>query len=150
MEDAKVVGLIRRMRHDLGNHLQVIGGYAELGRIGELCEYIALISEDMNYEKPIFEKLEPEAALYFFQMTLFARDLGIILRYGNLDLKSSRRLREENEPYKSLVAVAEQLGEADDEDPVVYLSLTQEDLGVRMLFECDQLPSKHLEVWIQE
>ena len=30
MEDAKVVGLIRRMRHDLGNHLQVIGGYAEL------------------------------------------------------------------------------------------------------------------------
>ncbi len=150
MEDAKVVGLIRRIRHDLGNHLQVIGGYAELGRIGELREYIALISEEMVYERPIFEKLDAESSLYFFQVTLFARDLGIILRYGNMDLKSCHLLRKENEPYKSLAEISEQLGESIDEDPIVYLSLAQEALGVRMIFNCDQLPSQSLEVWIQE
>lgn len=150
MEDAKVVGLIRRMRHDLGNHLQVIGGFAELGRIGEMQEYIDLISEDMTAERLIFEKLEPEAALYFFQLTLFARDLGIILRYRDLELKSSRGVRRENEPYNSLAKVAELLGDADDEDPVVYLSLVQEEQGVRMIFECDRLPANCMEVWIQE
>lgn len=149
MEDAKVVGLINRLRHDLGNHLQVISGFADLGRVSDLREYIKQVSEELASERIIFEKLDSDPALYLFQVILFARDLGILLMYRDLELKSHQPLVQSNEPFKSLAVVAEQLGET-DEDPVVVLSIEDQDQGIRMLFESEQLAEGRTEVWLKE
>ncbi|HWP97206.1 MAG TPA: Spo0B domain-containing protein [Syntrophomonadaceae bacterium] len=149
MEDAKVVSLIRRLRHDLGNHLQVISGFAELGRVQDLRDYIKDVSEEMAGERIVFEKQEPEPALYLFQVILFARDLGILLKYRDLELATYQPLIKGNEPFKSLAQVAEQLGEL-DEDPVVLLSIKDEEQGIRMIFECEQLTKGPIEVCLKE
>lgn len=149
MEDAKVVDLIRRMRHDLGNYLQVIGGYAELGRTREISAYVGQINAGMISERLLFEKAVPEAALYLFQVLLFAHELGILLRYKDIQLQSHHRLIEQNQPYRALADIADQLNDMDD-DPEVQLSFTESEQGILMVFECEQLAGGRVEVWLKE
>lgn len=149
MEDSKVVELIRRLRHDMGNYLQVISGYADLGRLDEVKAYVAQISSIMASERVIFEKLAPPTSLYLFQVLLFAHELGIILKYKDLQLKGHQLLLKENEPYNALAQVADQLGEV-DEDPVVYLSLLEQAGGLLMVFACEHLSEGQVEVLIRE
>lgn len=149
MEDAKVVDLIRRMRHDLGNYLQVIGGYAELGRTKEISAYVGQINAGMMSERLLFEKTAPETALYLFQVLLFAHELGILLRYKDLQVQSHQRLLEQNQPYRALADIADQLNDMDD-DPYVYLSFKESEQGLLMVFECEHLPGGPVEVWLEE
>lgn len=149
MEDAKVVDLIRRMRHDLGNYLQVIGGYAELGRTKEISAYVGQINSGMVAERLLFEKTAPEAALYLFQVLLFAHELGILLKYKDLQLQSHHRLLEQNQPYTALADIADQLSDMDD-DPEVLLSFNESQQGLLMIFECEQLAGGRVEVWLKE
>lgn len=149
MEDAKVVDLIRRMRHDLGNYLQVIGGYAELGRTKEISAYVGQLNAGMISERLLFEKTAPEVALYLFQVLLFAHELGILLRYKDIKLQSHHRLLQQNQPYRALADIADQLNDM-DEDPEVQLSLTESEQGILMVFECEQLAGGRVEVQLKE
>ncbi len=136
MEADQMVGLLRRMRHDFANHLQVISGYVELGWEERLTAYIHSIIEDLNQERVIFETVEAEAALYFYEQLLMIKDLGIILTYEDLEIESLQILKKNNEPFNSIAAMQHDL-QAQDDEPLIYLSIYEGATGIDLLFSCD-------------
>lgn len=106
MKDEQVVQLLRQIRHDFGNHLQVISGYLDLGRSDEIRNYIHSLVEEMAEERVIFSSPTPEAALYFYQQLLMARERGINMRYQDLSVSSVEVLEKNEEPLQSVTKVA--------------------------------------------
>ena len=70
MEAAEMVSMLRRVRHDYANHLQVISGYLDLGWKDQLSAYIREIIAGLNQERIIFDSLPPDDALYFYKQFL--------------------------------------------------------------------------------
>lgn len=149
MDAAKSVELLRRIRHDYANHLQVISGYIELARYQEVKDYIAAMVEEMSEERKVFESLDPEAVLYLFEKMLSVRDLGIILKYDELEISNTRILENHNEPDKTLKSLLERLGKPDSE-PVVYLSLYEDKQELEMIFDCEDFGDKPVRIRIKE
>ena len=145
METERAVDILRRVRHDFGNYLQVILGYIDLKRPEQARDYILGVVEDLASERIIFENLEEEAVLYFYQQLLMARDLGIILRYKELGRISWAVLQGKNEPFTTLESLSRKFWAMED-DPVVNLSLYGTEDGVRMLFAWQQPEPGQLEV----
>ncbi|MGS0765155.1 Spo0B domain-containing protein [Syntrophomonas curvata] len=143
METERAVDILRRVRHDFGNYLQVILGYIDLKRPEQARDYILGVVEDLASERIIFENLEEEAVLYFYQQLLMARDLGIILRYKELGRISWAVLQGKLESLSRKFRAME-------DDPVVNLSLYGTEDGVRMLFAWQQPEPGQLEVIIEE
>ena len=137
MDSEQMVAVLRRLRHDFGNYLQVILGYIDLGRPERAKSYILDIVEELATQRNIFESLEAEAALYFYQQLLMARDLGIILQYNELHIRSWTTLKKQNQPFSSLTSLLPELNGTDD-DPIINLSLSESEAGVTMLFEWAQ------------
>lgn len=138
MENHKVIDLLRRVRHDFGNHLQVISGYLELGMNEQLREYVAEVVEEVSCQRVIFENLEADAALYMYEQCLQAKDLGINLQFEDIDIKSVEILKARKQPYQSIVLVQEELN-LGDEDLRLYLSIYEDEKGVDLLYSCKQL-----------
>lgn len=136
MEASQTVSLLRRMRHDFANHLQVISGYLDMGWEERLASYIRSIITELNQEKIIFEAVEAEAALYFYEQLLMIKDMGIILIYEELDVQSVQVLMAGNEPANSIAAMRADLPAGDDE-PIVYLSIYEGETGIDLLFASD-------------
>jgi sensor histidine kinase regulating citrate/malate metabolism len=111
MKEEQVVQLLRNIRHDFGNHLQVISGYLDLGRSDAIREYINSLVEEMAEERIIFNSQTPEAALYFYQQLLMARERGINMRFQDLQVSSIKVLEKHQEPLQSIIKAAAQ---ADD------------------------------------
>ena len=65
MNGEQVIQLLRQLRHDFGNHLQVISGYLDLGRSAEVKRYIQSLAEEMGEERIIFETCSPDTAFIF-------------------------------------------------------------------------------------
>lgn len=149
MEAEQAVDILRRLRHDFGNYLQVILGYIDLERPEQARKYILAVVEDLASERIVFENLEGEAALYFYQQLLTARDLGIILRYKELDSIPWTILQRKNEPFKTLESISQKFRAMED-DPLVNLSLYGIEDGVKMLFDWQQPEPGRLEVFIEE
>lgn len=149
MDAPKIVNLIRRIRHDFANDLQVILGYIDLNRPQEAKRYISGIIEEMAVERTIFEKVEAEMALYFYQQMLLATELGVLLRYEKIEIKSLNKLQELNEPYQSLTSITRDFRYADDE-PVIDLSLYEKDNTINMVFACDRFENNPVLVSIKE
>lgn len=149
MDAAKTVELLRRIRHDYANHLQVISGYVDLARYQEVKDYIAAMVEEMSEERKIFESMECEAVLYLYEKVLSARDLGIILKYDELKISSARILENNYEPDKTLSSLSEQLGKLNSE-PIVYLSLYQDGRELEMIFDCEHFGDMPIRVRIKE
>ncbi|SFD57927.1 stage 0 sporulation protein B (sporulation initiation phosphotransferase) [Lentibacillus persicus] len=67
MEEEKVIELIRHYRHNLMNHLQIIHGYASMGKTDKVQQkinnYIAYLEE----ERKLVNLNAPAFALYFLQ-----------------------------------------------------------------------------------
>lgn len=136
MEAARMVSLLRRVRHDYANHLQVIGGYLELGWEEQLRSYIKEIIAQINQERIIFESLAAQDALYFYEQLLTIRDMGIIIVYEDLDVKSSTYLKEHNEPATS-IAILQSDSPPQEDETVVYLSIHENETEIEMFFNCD-------------
>jgi len=136
MEAAQMVNLLRRVRHDYANHLQVISGYLELGWEEQLRSYIQDIITQINLERIIFESVAPQDALYFFEQLLTIKDMGIILVYDDLDVKSTQYLKDHNEPVNSIAALRADIAQGED-DTVVYISIHEDETGIEMYFGCD-------------
>ena len=81
MEAEQMVDLLRRVRHDFANHLQVISGYLDMEQPARVKQYLSAVMEEIIAERLIFESQQGEAALYFYEQMLSAYDLGITLRY---------------------------------------------------------------------
>ncbi|NLV20437.1 MAG: hypothetical protein GXY49_00355 [Syntrophomonadaceae bacterium] len=136
MEAAQMVNLLRRVRHDYANHLQVISGYLELGWEEQLRSYIQDIITQINQERIIFESVAPQDALYFYEQLLTIKDMGIILVYDDLDVKSTQYLKDHNEPVNSIAALRADIARGED-DTVVYISIHEDETGIEMYFSCD-------------
>ncbi len=149
METEQMIATLRRLRHDFGNYLQVILGYIDLNRPEKAKSYILDIVEEMAAERNIFERLEPEAALYFYQQLLMARDLGIILKYKELRISSWAILKKQNQPFSSLTSLLPEFNGMDD-DAIINLSLFESEAGATMLFEWEQPQVGTLEVSVKE
>ncbi|ABI68911.1 Spo0B domain-containing protein [Syntrophomonas wolfei] len=150
MEAKHSMEILRRVRHDFANHLQVVSGYLELGRCQQVKEYIAEIVMDMAEEKKIFEAgLSAKEALYFFEKTLTARELGIILRYEDLEVNSLDLSRLNHELDEALHELSSQL-KGREEEPVVYLSVYNSEEEITMLFSCTMLAQSPVKISIKE
>lgn len=136
MEAGQMVSLLRRMRHDFGNHLQVISGYQEMGWQEQLTDYIRSIVADLNQERIIFEAVGPEAALYFYEQLLMIKDMGIILVYEDLEIESVQLLQANHEPLNSITAMRPNIPVGDDEN-LLYLSIHENETHIDMFFSCD-------------
>ena len=124
MEAEQIVSLLRRIRHEYGNDLQVIGGYIDLNRLEQAREYIHAVVEQHNQERMLFDSLPAEAALYFYQQALSCRDLGVILRYKDCRVDSHAIFEKRQEPYQSLKRLAEKNAFRLDREPYIYASIT--------------------------
>ena len=133
MDAEFMVGLLRRMRHDFANHLQVISGYLQLGQPDQVQEYLQTLMEGLDAERAIFASLPAPASLYFYEQLLKAYDLGITLRFEDIDLKSWELLRVNGEPGASLQLIKRELNQP-EEDQVVYLSIYEEAEGIDLLY----------------
>ncbi|HBK52461.1 Spo0B domain-containing protein [Syntrophomonas wolfei] len=150
MEAKHSMEILRRVRHDFANHLQVVSGYLELGRCQQVKEYIAEIVKDMAEEKKIFEAgLSAKEALYFFEKTLTARELGIILRYKDLEVNSLDLAKLNHKLDEVLNELSDQL-KGREEEPVVYLSVHNNEEEITMLFSCTMLAQSLVRISIKE
>lgn len=149
MQDEKVVGIIRRMRHDFGNHLQVILGYLELERPREVKDYIHSLIDEMQAERAIFEHLPEQVALYLYQQVLMAADLGLILHFRELKITSCELLQMNNEPVTTLRRIGPVL-QSNDEEPLVEVSLFGGEGEMVMVINSQHLETSPLSVSIRE
>jgi hypothetical protein len=150
METGQMVNLLRRVRHDYANHLQVISGYLELGWEEQIKSYIKEIINQLNQERIIFESVAPEDALYFYEQLLKVRDMGIILVYDDLDVKSARCLKDNNEPVNSIIVLQKDIPPGEDDDPVLYISIHEEETAIEMYFSCDSWAEESRQIRIDK
>ncbi len=150
MEAKKSVDIVRRMRHDFANHLQVISGYMELGRYQSAKDYIVEIVKEMTAEKEIFEAgFPPRETLYLYNKALTAYNMGIILKYGELEIDSRVLDRLDQKIDEALNDISRQLGER-EEEVVVGLSIHSEEKGIALLFSCASLSRDPMKISIRE
>ena len=149
MDTEQMVEILRRVRHDFGNNLQVVLGYIDLNRPQQARKYILDIVKELSAERNIFECQEAKLALYLYKQMLMARDLGIILRYKELEIYSYNILESHNEPFKTLASISPGLRDR-DEDSMVDLSLYDEEGKVKMLFAWQKPEAGDLKVIIEE
>lgn len=128
-----MVDLLRRVRHDFANHLQVISGYLQLDQPEQVQDYLHKILDDMAAERIIFQSLPGAASLYLYDQLLAAYDQGITLRFEDIELESWELLKANGEPAAGLAVLKQDLNAADD-DQIVYLSIYEEEKGIDLLF----------------
>lgn len=116
MDTDRTVALIRKMRHDFSNHLQVISGYLELNHPEKAQQYVTRLILDSGDERAVFEIDKGDVILYLFEQLLNARDYGIKISYKNIDLSSVEPLMNRNEPLNTLIKMKEN-------DPVAELAV---------------------------
>ncbi len=125
-----MVDLLRRVRHDFANHLQVISGYLQLGQPEQVQDYLRTILEDLAAERIVFQSLPGAASLYLYDQLLKAYDKGIALRFEDIELESWELLKANGEPASSLSIWQRELGAVDD----VYLSIYEDERGIDLLY----------------
>lgn len=149
MEAKAMLDMLRRMRHDVGNHLQVISGYMQLHKYAQAEKYLDKLIKEMAASRIIFQIENAELALYLFKQTLLADDLGMILKYAELGVDDKSILLKNGEPYNSLKKLAGEMENQDDE-PEILLSLFPADGGVKMVFQSDRLAKNPSTINIKE
>ena len=150
MEVEHSIEMLKRVRHDFANHLQVISGYLELERYQQVKDYIDEIVMEMAEEKKILDvELSTEKALYFYEKILTARELGIILRYGPLEVNFLELSRFDHKLDEALQEISSRLGRR-EEEPIVYLSINHSQEEIEMLISCAMLAPEPVKISIKE
>jgi sensor histidine kinase regulating citrate/malate metabolism len=136
MTDEQIVQLLRQVRHEWGNHLQVISGFLDLERADDVRRYIKSLAQDLAEEVIIFEKSSPRVAFYFYQQLLLAREKGIKMSYQDLSVSSIDNLEKNQEPLQSVVKA---LGSAKDSQVAVAVHQSEKD-GIVIYISIDGEP----------
>ena len=148
MDAISTVNLLRRMRHDFGNHLQIISGYTDLGRPEEVKEYIAHLTKDLEQERLLFELDSAEASLFLYEQMLLVKDLGVIVKYKELDISSGQKLRANNQPFNIIKSL---LNEHNLEDEtIIEVSVYESPLQTEILIYCPRLAEDILTFYLKE
>lgn len=151
MNSDDMVRVLRRVRHDYGNHLQVIMSYIDLERYDMARKYIVHVAEQAALERNLFEQASAPTALYLYDQMLSARELGIILEYIDIELDVIEPLQARNEPCQTLKELSKTLGKPpEDEDYIVIdLSIYQDTESCRLVFNSKYLPETPYEKKIE-
>jgi len=151
LNNEDMVRVLRRVRHDYGNHLQVIMSYIDLGRYEMAKNYIVNVAENAAMERNLFEQATAPVALYLYDQMLTARDLGIILEYNEVRIDEVEPLQTHNEPYQTLKEMSKRMAKpGDDEDyATMTLSIYQEGKLCRLVFISKYLSESPYEIQIQ-
>lgn len=151
MDSEDMVRVLRRVRHDYGNHLQVIMSYIDLERYEMAKNYIVGVAENAAMERTLFEHVQAPLALYLYDQMLTARELGIILEYNEIGVGFAEPLQSHNEPYRTLKELNKRMNKpGDDEDyATISLSLHQEGAFYRLVFVSKYLPDSPYEIKIE-
>ncbi|MCX5779281.1 MAG: Spo0B domain-containing protein [Firmicutes bacterium] len=133
LQAEQMADLLRRIRHDYANHLQVVSGYLEIGQAEKARQYLAVVIGDMGAERIVFATHSGAATLYFYAQILKVRDLGITLHYEDIDIDGWKILQTADEPYNSMVTLKQTMP-GENEDQTVYLSIHEDQTGIDMFF----------------
>jgi len=133
LQAEQMANLLRRVRHDFANHLQVVSGYLEIGQPDRARRYLGTVINDMGEERIVFALHNGAAALYFYEQLVKVRDLGLTLHYEDLNIEAWEILAACGEPYNSLAALQPTMTGA-PEDVTVYLSIYEDQQGIDMFF----------------
>ncbi|MEA1961086.1 MAG: Spo0B domain-containing protein [Bacillota bacterium] len=142
METEKMIEILRRVRHDFANHIQVISGLEQMGMHERVQTYLAGVVEEMVHERVLFASLESESALYLYAQLLKIRDLGIIMRYEDLEFSSLEIMKNKNEPMASMAVLQTEVQTSTDDETIVYVSIYEDSGGIDLLISCDSLPQE--------
>ena len=126
--------LLRQIRHEYGNLLQVAGSYLDLGLITETKAYIQNEILKWHEEHEMLRNFPESFYLYLFAQRMKAREQGIELRYKDLQMSLVEDLMRYEEPCASIGALIP-LPELSIEDPLVYVSLIEGVNGFGLYFE---------------
>ncbi len=130
MDADRTVALLRKMRHDFGNHLQVISGYLELNHPEKVQQYVDKLIMNARNERVVFEAAEGETALYLYEQMLAAREYDIKLIYKMIDIASVEPLMRDNEPIHTLKQLKEKNPAADLTVEVVIGTTLEQDIYI--------------------
>ncbi|WP_073093242.1 Spo0B domain-containing protein [Thermosyntropha lipolytica] len=139
MEAEKVLEILKRVRHDLGNHLQVISGYLDLGYLDEIRNYIDEVTRYMQYEKWLFASAEPEIALYLYYQMLRGEELGAVIRYKDIKVHDLRIIEKTDEPYATISGWCGKLNHKDDAVFEVVLVQKGKEVEMRIKTGTDEI-----------
>ncbi|NMC26703.1 MAG: hypothetical protein GYA42_00990 [Syntrophomonadaceae bacterium] len=133
MESGQMADLLRRVRHDFANHLQVVSGYLDIGKPQQARDYLRQVIGEMNAARMVFDHPSSEAALYFYRQMLQASELGFKLHFQNLAADDWKILELHNEPLHTLKKFNQsQMMHRENDD--VRLSFGCDEKGVTMCF----------------
>ncbi|HPF43191.1 MAG TPA: Spo0B domain-containing protein [Syntrophomonadaceae bacterium] len=130
MDADRTVALLRKMRHDFGNHLQVISGYLELNHPEKVRQYVDKLILNARTERVVFEASEGETALYLYEQMLTAYDYDIKLIYQKIDIASVEPLMRANEPLHTLIQLKEKKPAAELTVEVVIGTTLEQDIYI--------------------
>jgi len=125
--------LLRRVRHDFANHLQVVSGYLDIGKPQQARDYLRQVIDEMNAARMVFDHPSSEAALYFYWQMLQASELGFKLHFQNIAADDWEILKLHNEPLRTLGKFnqSHMMNRVNDE---IRLSFGCDEQGVTMCF----------------
>ena len=148
MTDQDMVALLRRVRHDFGNHLQVISGYLQIGKPEQALQYLEGVVQEMNAERIVFN-LPGEASLYFYEQIMRAYDAGIRIQYQDIEINSWELLKNNGEPFQSLMVYQSQTRPVSDES-IVYISIKEDEQGFDLLFSSQNTDSDNFMIRLKK
>ncbi len=149
MQDEKVIALIRQMRHDFGNCLQIISANIELERTEKCKEIIDKWIIDSASERKLFALKDAGLVLHLYQSIMDAHNLGIVLRIDEVDIVSSQKLIAKNEPTKAIkLLFFEEWKEIDD--LTLHLRISERNEVISLHISWENGDSNYIEYIIEE
>lgn len=136
----KIIEVFRVQRHDFINHLQVISGLLQLGKLDRVNEYIAKISQDFASEGLITRLDYPELVAVLLIKKMEAVQHGICFQFGtNTDL-SEIKISEQMPVLVDFVLqeVIKEVVEKPGDEKVISVNINQK--GQQCLFNISWLP----------
>lgn len=125
MEAEQYMALLRRIRHDFLNQLQVILGYIDLDNPRQARNYIEKIVKEMTAERAVFERLDAKLAFHLYRQMLLAQDIGVIIKYQEIDIASPELLAEQNEPFQTVQAMGLNLKDNGHTERILNISVVE-------------------------
>lgn len=149
MQEEQVLNLIRYLRHDFGNCLQVIHSCIEVERPQDSQTFIKQWVEEMKNDKIIFSLSDAKLAVHLFQTKILAHDLGVRVIYDEIQTGVSTSCIVHDEPFTALCKFAEG-GWRDLDDPVVHIKLIKTGVQVLISFVLEGSDRAPQEYYIKE
>lgn len=143
MESQHYVNLLRRMRHDYANQVQVLGGWLELGDWDRACEALSVLRGSLQRDQLVLRHPIPEVALYLYECVQQAADLDIVLICDVSDFSSWESLQQGDQPLTELRRIRKDYRE---NELIIYLSITEQEQGVHLWFTIEDGRSRRLTI----